>query len=144
MNEKRYEDAYYTVEAVFIVSICVWILIALCYGGFYVHDRLLLASELNEQTAEWICSGAEKTDEWCEDRKNGIQKKLFLFQITSIRVKNELAARNIQVTYTVPISWSTMKKLFTGKSSSVTYETEREMVQPADYMWTFGNRSGTE
>lgn len=138
MNKIRYADAYYTVEAVFIVSMCVWILIALCYGGFYVHDRLLLASEINEHTAEWISRGTEKKDEWKKEQKAGLQKKMFLFQIQRIRIKNELKTQNVQVTYTVPISWNTMKKLFTGNSSSLTCDAEREVIEPARSMWLFG------
>ena len=39
--------ASFTVEAVFVVSICIWVLVALCYGGMYVHDRAVMASDVN-------------------------------------------------------------------------------------------------
>lgn len=39
--------ASFTVEAVFVVSICIWVLVALCYGGLYVHDRAVMVSDVN-------------------------------------------------------------------------------------------------
>lgn len=135
MKKFRYRDAYYTVEAVFVMSICVWILIALCYGSFYVHDRLLLGSEVNERAADWISSGGENAADWVKKQKTQIQDKMFLFRIQKIQIKKKLAAKKIQVIYTVPISWKNMRKLFTGENGQAEFITERETVHPAGYIW---------
>ena len=52
----------YTVEAVFIMSICIWVMVALCYGGMYVHDIVVLESVTNEEVAAWLSSSGQKQE----------------------------------------------------------------------------------
>ena len=81
---------YYTVEATFIVTICVWMLVALCYTGFYVHDELLLESEGNEQTAAWIAEGRKEREKWEKQLRSILQKKMFLLKISAVDAKKGL------------------------------------------------------
>ena len=57
-----FQSAGKKLEAVFVMSISIWILTALCYGGFYVHDCLVLESGTNEVTAEWIAAEEPLSD----------------------------------------------------------------------------------
>lgn len=132
-------EGYYTVEATFIVSICVWLMIALCYGGFYVHDKLLLGSEVNDNAFSWISLGGKNKGKWEKSEKKNLQNKMFLFRIKRVNVKNGLTSKKIKVTYTVPISSKNIRNLFTEKKNEMIYETEREIINPAEYKWTMEN-----
>lgn len=126
----------YTVEAVFIMSICIWVLVALCYGGMYVHDAVVLESVVNGETASWL-SVPEQTEEklWKEGLRRELDKKLFLFQVQAVKVKSGWKEKKIQVHYTVPVSWKKLKEIFCGNKPEVVYETTREKVVPAKSMW---------
>ena len=128
---------YYTVEAVFIVSICIWVLIALCYTGFYAHDSLLLESVGNEQTAAWIADGAKKQEKWQKAAKKELQRKMFLFQIKSVKAKKGLIGINVKIDYSLPISWKKLKQMLSQEGSELVEEIERENVQAAKYLWDY-------
>lgn len=128
---------YYTVEAVFIVSICIWVLIALCYTGFYVHDSLLLESGSNEQTAAWIADGTKDKAKWEKEVKKALQTKMFLIRIKSVKAEKGLAHVKVKVHYDLPISWIKLKQMLSRGKSEQKEETERENVQAARYLWDY-------
>ena len=79
----------YTVEAVFIMSICIWVMVALCYGGMYVHDIVVLESVTNEEVAAWLSSSGQKQEKvWLADLRKDLDNKLFLFQVRTVKVKS--------------------------------------------------------
>ena len=62
------KGGYYTVEAVFIVTICIWVVMALLYSGLYVHDRMVAISEMNQKLAEKFQRGdGGGTSEWQDE-----------------------------------------------------------------------------
>ena len=128
---------YYTVEATFIVTICVWMLVALCYTGFYVHDELLLESEGNEQTAAWIAEGGKEREKWEKQLRSTLQKKMFLLKISDVDAKKGLTGEKITVHYTLPVSWLKLKQMLSGKKSSLSYEVNQENVCAAKYKWDY-------
>lgn len=130
-------DGYYTVEAVFIVSICLWVIIALCYTGLYVHDSLLLESAGNEQTAEWAAAGTEKREKWEKCTKKELQRKMFLFQIKSVNAKKGLNGIKVKVRFSLPVSWKKLKQMLSKEKSELAEEIERENVQAARYLWDY-------
>lgn len=133
----------YTVEAVFIMSICVWVLIALCYGGIYVHDRVVLESVTNEETAAWL-SSTERGEEsrWRGDLEQELDKRLFLFRIRSVKVTSGWKEKKIRICYTMPVSWRLLKRIFMGNRSEAVYETSREDIVPAKHMWEMEGSDG--
>lgn len=128
---------YYTVEAVFVISICIWVLIALCYTGLYVHDSLLLESAGNEQTAAWIAAGAEKQGDWEKRTKKELQKKMFLFRVKSIKVKKKLTGIEVKMRFLLPISWKRLKQMLSQGKSELVGNIERENVRAARYLWDY-------
>ena len=128
---------YYTVEATFIVTICVWMLVALCYNGFYVHDELLLESEGNEQNAAWIAEGGKEREKWEKQLRSILQKKMFLLKISAVDAKKGLTGEKITVHYTLPVSWLKLKQMLSGKKSSLSYEVNQENVCAAKYKWDY-------
>lgn len=126
----------YTIEAVFVVSICIWVLIAVCYGGMYVHDRVVLETVTNEELAARL-SGPDRKEEkkWCGELKDKLQKKLFLFRILGVKEKSGMQSKKTEVRYSIPVSWNFLKKIFMGGKTELCFETVREDITPANYMW---------
>lgn len=126
----------YTVEAVFVMSICIWILVGICYGGMYVHDRMILASVTNGETAAWLSrTDSAETKKWCEDLKKVLDKKMFLIRIRGVKANSVLSGKKVQIHYVLPVSWSFLKKILTQGKTELAYETVREDIVPAKYMW---------
>ena len=45
-------NAYYTVEATFVMTSTLWVIFAIFYGGFYIHDRMIVSSVTNEMATK--------------------------------------------------------------------------------------------
>lgn len=126
----------YTVEAVFVVSICVWVLVAICLGGMYAHDRVVLESVTNEEGAAWLSQPDTVSEkEWTDGLREKLDGQLYLFRIRGVTTKSVLSGRQIRVRYTVAISWKFLKGIWMNGKSEVAFETVREDVEPAIYMW---------
>lgn len=132
------KKAYYTVEAAFVVSICVWLLFALIYGGFYIHDRVILGSVTNEMTSSRFQNGREAvTEEWERNVKHELQRQLFLMQIKEVKGDKGLLDVKMQIHYSLPISLDRIRKIFLGDSKNAVFETARELVKPMEYKWDY-------
>ncbi len=126
----------YTVEAVFVMSICIWVLTAVCYCGLYVHDMVLLESVTNGEAAVWLSSSEpEKSVSWCEKVREKLDKKFLLIRIRGVKAHSVLAGRKIQIRYILPISGSLLKKIFMRGKTELVYETVREHIVPAKNKW---------
>lgn len=127
----RRVNGYYTVEATFVVTICIWVLAALCFGGLYIHDRAVLSSTVNEMTAEWIEKEEVKKKDWVKTAKSQLNETLFLMQVNRVEAEKTLSVWNIRVRYELPGALTYLKKIWSEK----VYETTREDVNPAVYKW---------
>ena len=128
--------ASYTVEAVFVFSICLWVLFALMYGSFYIHDRMIVGSMTSEMAAEHFQRGEKNTSaQWEKEIKQKLSAALYLMQIQKVEAKKGLAGIEIQVKYRTPISISGIKALFTDKNIKDTVVIYKEMPKPMEYKW---------
>ena len=128
--------ASYTVEAVFVCSICIWVMLALMYASFYIHDKMILGSVTSEMTAEHFQKGEESvSEEWKSEVKKTLSVSLFLMQIQKVEAKKGLASVKVKVKYKIPISVQGMKSLFTGQKESNTYVTVKGLPKPVEYKW---------
>lgn len=129
------KSGYYTLEAVFVMSISIWILTALCYGGFYVHDCLVLESGTNEVTAEWIAAEEPLSDSiWEKEIKKQIDEQLLLLKVKSVKAANKILYEKVTVTCELPLSFPLLKKILV-QNSKVQQVVTREIVVPAKYKW---------
>lgn len=130
------KQASYTVEAIFVVSICVWVLLALIYGSLFIHDKAILGSVTNGLTKEHFqAAGATASKEWVADVKENLSKRLFLMKIGKVEAKKGVSDVRVKVFYDLPISVANIRALFTGKSKEEYFETTGEIVQPVEDMW---------
>ena len=139
MKRQRMEKGgYYTVEAVFIVTICIWVLMAILYSGLYVHDRMVVISEMNQKLAEKFQRGdGEGTLEWQDEARQSIANKLMLMRIKKIKVKKGALSAEMTVTYDLPVSLRGIKSLFSGGRQYMSLAVERELVNPVEYKWDY-------
>ena len=112
------KEASYTVEAVFVGCITIWVILALLYSSFYIHDRMILGSEI----ANRIESGSER-GEWSVSEKEEnnlcrlLNEKLFLMKINQVSLTKKIASVRADVRYSLPISLSEIKALFVTKET---------------------------
>ena len=101
------KEASYTVEAVFVGRITIWVILALLYSSFYIHDRMILGSEI----ANRIESGAQERGEWSVSEKEEnnlcrlLNEKLFLMKINQVSLTKKIASVRADVRYSLPISF---------------------------------------
>ena len=126
----------YTVEAVFIMTICVWIFMGIFYCGFYVHDRIILSSVTNESTAMWLNSAENISEKkWKQELLSELEEKLFLIQINEISSQKGIGSKKVKIRYSLPISWIFLRRILMGGENSSVYQTTRENIEPAESMW---------
>ncbi len=139
MKRRRMEKGgYYTVEAVFIVTICIWVVMALLYSGLYIHDRMVVVSEMNQKLAEKFQRGdGEAALEWQDEARQSIANKLMLMRIKKIKVKKGVLSAEMTVTYDLPVSLRGIKSLFSGGRPNMSLAVARELVNPVKYKWDY-------
>lgn len=126
--------ASYTLEATFLVTITIWIIVCICYGGMYVHDTLILESVANEALASRIAADTEEK-QWDKEIKKEIDETLFFINVSSVNVESKLAAYEIEVHGSYAVF---------GKKRKYTYKTQRENVNPTKYKWDYDILKGEE
>jgi len=133
--EIRMKNANYTVEAVFVISICIWVLFALMYGSFYIHDNVILASLTREKIAEhYEREEGQITAEWENEIKKDLGKHLFLMRIEKVKAKKMPTEVKLQVEYALPVSVSGIRALFSKETKNI-FTTSGECVNPMEYKW---------
>lgn len=144
-NDLGEKAAYYTVEAVFVMTTCIGVLMALLYSGLYLHDHMIVKSEMNQRLAEHFQRGeGEVTTEWRSAVEQSMADKLFLMQIQSLRAVKGLTSVDMTVTYKLPISLRKLQQIFTNGKATVSMTTTRELVGAAKYKWDYDLYRGKE
>ena len=132
------KEASYTVEAVFVGCITIWVILALLYSSFYIHDRMILGSEIGNR----IESGSER-GEWSVSEKEEnnlcrlLNEKLFLMKINQVSLTKKIASVRADVRYSLPISLSEIKALFITKETGqnfVEYLTQVRMERACELL----------
>lgn len=137
--------AYYTVEAAFVMTTCIGVLMALLYSGLYLHDHMIVKSEMNQRLAEHFQKGeGEVTPEWRLAVEQSMVDKLLLMQIQRLKVRKDLTSVDMTVTYKLPISLRKLQQIFTNGKATVSLTTTRELVRAAKYKWDYDLYRGKE
>lgn len=132
------KDAYYTVEATFVVTICIWVLMALLYTGLYVHDRLVLETVTAGQTSAWVNMDPEKKyseGKFKKKLKKSLKKKLFILPVHGVDISSGITTKKVSVRYSLPISLSLLKRIWTGEDGDTSEEAEVVDINPARIKW---------
>ena len=134
----RKKDGYYTVEATFIVTIAIVILMAVLYTGLYVHDRIVTEAVIQRQTTRWI----HQTDDekWSDATfkkkvKKELKNKLFLFSLKYVNIEDGLAKKTVKVGCKLPVSIGLLKRLWGGKGGLKEESVRVAEIWPAKWKW---------
>ena len=134
----KYGTGYYTVEATFIVTICVVILMAILYTGLYVHDRIIVETVASRQTSCWIHQ--DEDEKWSEDGfvgelKKDLAGKLFLFSVNHVGVDETLIIKTVNIRYGIPVSLGFLRRIWGGTDGSREESISVSEVRPAKWKW---------
>ena len=99
------KEASYTVEAVFVGCITIWVILALLYSSLYIHDRMILGSEIGNR----IECGSERGELSVSEKEENnlcrlLNEKLFLMKINQVSLTKKIASVRAYVRYSLPIS----------------------------------------
>ena len=99
------KEASYTVEAVFVGCITIWVILALLYSSFYIHDRMILGSEIGNR----IECGSERGELSVSEKEENnlcrlLNEKLFLMKINQLSLTKKIASVRADVRYSSPSS----------------------------------------
>ncbi|MCM1244545.1 MAG: hypothetical protein NC293_02745 [Roseburia sp.] len=129
------QTASFTVEAVFVMSITVWVLFAVCYLSLYAHDRTAVYS-LGESFLE---KTVENGKDW-EERETAsrlrdyLEEHLMISQVREVSVKKSLLSVSAEVLFCVDIQIPFLKKMLTGEDGKQVH-LSHEKIFPSYYMW---------
>lgn len=132
---------YITVEATFIVAISIWVLISMMYGGFYVHDRVVLSSYTCGNFNDWVRTQDISRTKREETFQKELNKKLFLLKVKNVSIKEMIIEKRVSVSYHIPIAWGLLKKIWQGNQSEITETFGFGIHKPAYSLWTFKEAS---
>lgn len=128
-------DAVFTVEATFVSLITFAVLLAIMFGGLYIHDRVVLQSETNEWSAEYVDCAVDRTS-FCNGLKESLKKKLYITTVIGVDTKKQITEHEFTVKYKVNTSFELMKRLFSaGRTQS--YVICKSIDRAMQYKWDY-------
>lgn len=161
----------YTVEAAFIVPIIIFVIMALIYMSFYLHDKARIQAIIHENLLE---GGLIIKHEWnlnnneidyinidkrgiyypivgeTEDEINIIEDnlwdqlshKLYIAQINGIVVEGDHWNISIKVDAVMNISILKVREFFTGSGTTLTLSSNGRIHYPAEFIRQFSTVEG--
>ena len=127
--------ASFTVEAVFVINITIWVLMAVCYAAVYSHDRTAMFSMAEQYIEQAVEDGKKFTASDMETGlKQYVNEHLFLCRADSISVKKELLSVRVDITFHAEVSVPFIKRLLTGdKGRKISLS--HELLFAPEYLW---------
>lgn len=122
-------------EAVFVMSIVVWILVSVCYLALYSHDRAVLYSLGQNYLEMSVENGADTTAGEIRDGMKGyLQKYMLITRVDSVRVTRGIRTVKAEVAFCPEIQLSMTRELL-GGSSGGHCSISHEVIVPSHEMW---------
>ena len=132
------KEASYTVEAVFVGCITIWVILALLYSSFYIHDRMILGSEIGNRIE---CGSGRGELSVSEKEENNLcrllNEKLFIMKINQVSLTKKIASVRADVRYSLPISLSEIKALFVTRETGQNFVFTKELIRPMEMKWDY-------
>lgn len=127
--------ASFTVEAVFIMSITIWILLSICYLSMYAHDCTAIYSLGESFLEREVENGKEcKEQEMVSALKDYLTEHLMISQIEEVSVKKKLLSVEGEILFCVDIHVPFLKNILTGEKGKRVH-LSHEKIFPPYYMW---------
>lgn len=124
-----------TVEAVFVINITIWVLMAVCYVAVYSHDRTAMFSMAEHYIEQAVEDGKKFTASDMETGlKQYVNEHLFLCRADSISVRKELLLVRVDITFHAEVSVPFIKRLLTGEKGRK-ISLSHELLFAPEYLW---------
>lgn len=134
-TQLKKQTASFTVEAVFIMSITIWILLSICYLSMYAHDQTAIYSLGESFLERTVENGKEwKEGETASGLRQYLQEHLMISQIKEVSVRKKVLSVEADVLFCVDIHVSFLKRMLTGENGKQVY-LSHEKIFPPYYMW---------
>lgn len=113
--------ASFTVEAVFVVSIIVWVVASICYLSVFTHDQAALFSLTQSYVEQAVENGSEFTEDGLRDELIPyISNHMMLCRVDDISVKKRLMSVDVDIKYTAQVQFPFARKLLSaGRSRKI-------------------------
>ena len=127
--------ASFTVEAVFVMSITIWIIMAICYLALYSHDNAVMYSLAEHYVEQAVEDGKEwKESELQSGLKKYLQKHVMISQIDRVSVNRQVLSVKAEIAYHVNVEMPFIKTVLSG-GHGATVCVFSKVLFPPYYMW---------
>lgn len=135
--------ASFTVEAVFVMSITVWVLAGICYLSLYSHDQTAMYSLVQNQLEMSVENGRECSE---TDIQNGLreylQKHSMICRIDQVSVKKNMLSVQVDVRFHPEITLPFVRQLLSAEGGR-TISCSHEVLFAPYYLWDSENIKDT-
>lgn len=126
--------ASFTVEAVFIMSITIWVIFSICYLSIYAHDRTAIYSLGEGFLEEVVENGKEWEDKDTFRFRKYLEEHLIILKIKEVSVRKKVLSVEADILFYVDIHVPFIQKMLTGEDGKQIY-LSHERIFPPYYMW---------
>ena len=127
--------ASFTVEAVFVINITIWVLAAVCYAAVYSHDRTAMYSMTEQFMEQSVENGKKFTESEMETgMEQYMNEHLFLCRADRITVKRALLSVRTDISFHVEVRVPFLQKLLTGEKGRK-ISVSHEVLFAPEYLW---------
>ncbi len=127
----------YTVEAVFVMTISVFVILALCYAAMFMHDKAAVLS-----AGHYILEPEPEKKQSKKELEEILEGKLFLIRINHTAYKDQIFSRKITVHYSLSLSVPLLKRALLGDDGTAQITVEQGKTDPVVLMWDAATRKG--
>lgn len=127
--------ASFTVEAVFIMTIAVWVIAALCYLSVYSHDRTALYSLAQNYLEQSVENGRTCVESEVQSGlKKYVEGHMLLFRIDGVSIKKGALSVQSEIRYHIETRLPFAARLLSSDRERHTCISHEVMFAPC-YMW---------
>jgi hypothetical protein len=130
----RIREASFTVEAVFIMSITIWLLLSVCYLTMYAHDQTVIVSLLHQSVDNTQEKGVEPISSGNKQEMETLNSQLVLMQIQSLQIKKKILSVEVKANVKINVSFPLLERIWNGKEGK-TITISHENISAPLYLW---------
>ncbi len=130
-----HKKASFTVEAVFVMTITVWILLSLCDLALYMHDKTVLCTITHDFMERETGHGEKRgTSELSSCLKEELETHLLISEIKTVNIKQRFLELRAEVRFRITAHLPFVRDLYNGNGWK-TVEISHQTLSAPEYMW---------
>jgi hypothetical protein len=120
----------YTVEAVFVITISLFVIVSIYYAAMFMHDKAVILT-----VSHYHLDSKTQEESMENSIKSGLEDKLFIAYVKNISFKSQLLSKQVMVDYSLTLSVPLLKKALLGSDGEASVVIEHSLVDPVVMMW---------